>query len=186
MIDDAGAAVRPEPVDTQLFTYSRQLAPMMWALVALGAVEIAVVHLLLWHWLPAVALALGVVSGAAILWLVALILSFRARPVAIGPESVRLRTGFLIDTQVPLGEIAFVQSGNAAADYMPGSLLKASLIAWPNAVLLLRRDIELPGAFGRRKRVHAVALALDEPARFLAALEARVKQAPAGEGSLAA
>lgn len=186
MTDSLGGAVHPEPVEAELFAYGRQVAPLLWAFVALAAIEMAVVHLLLWHWSRALALVLGGLSAATLVWLVALLLSFRRRPVEIGPRSLRVRTGFLIDAEVRLADIAFVQSGYASADYMPGGLLKASLLAYPNAVVLLRRDVSLPGPFGRKRNVHAVALAVDEPARFLARLERRVKQAVEKDGTLAA
>jgi hypothetical protein len=136
----------------------------------------------LWHWSRPVSLVLLALSGMALICLVLLLLSFRGRPVEIGADGVRVRVGFLIDARVPWSEIAFVQSGYAPADYMPGSLLKASLITYPNAVILLRRDIVLPGPFGRRRSVHAIALAVDEPSRFLAALNLHLK----GEGRAAA
>jgi hypothetical protein len=182
--EDASQAKRS---GTELFAYHRQLAPMLWALVAVGIVELGVVHLLLWHWSPVLTLILGAASAAAILCLVALILSFRARPVVLGETSLRVRAGYLVDADIPLSEIAFAQSGFTPADYMPGALLKASLLAYPNAVILLRRDIDLPGPFGRVRTVHAVAVAVDEPARFLQAMGARVKHGAApGEPSLAA
>jgi hypothetical protein len=159
----------------ELFPYHRQLSPMLWVLVAIGLGEMGVVHLFLWHWSRPLALGLGTLSAAALVFLVALILSFRRRPIEIGPASLRIRAGLLVETEVPLAEIAFAQNGYAPADYMPGSLLKASLLAHPNALVLLRRDIDLAGPFGRTRRVHAVALAVDEPARFLTALNTRLK-----------
>jgi hypothetical protein len=162
------------------------MAPMLWALAAILLAEMGLVDLLLSHWIGPLALVLGLISGASLVLLIALILSFHRRPVALGPESLRVRTGFLVDTDVPFGEIAFAQSGYTPADYMPGSLLRASLLTHPNVVVLLRRDIDLPGPFGRTRNVHALALALDEPARFLLALNTAVKSAPAPRDSLAA
>ncbi|HEY0313166.1 MAG TPA: hypothetical protein VGC56_11800 [Allosphingosinicella sp.] len=156
---------------------------MLWALTLILIVEMALVHLLLSRWSGAAALALGLVSGLALVSVVALILSFRSRPVVLGPDGLRVRAGFLIDAHVPLDEIAFAQSGFAPADYMPGGLLKASLLNAPNIVVLLRGDIDLPGPFGKSRHVHAVALALDEPARFLAAIETVVKAAAAEDRS---
>jgi hypothetical protein len=146
----------------------------------------ALVHLLLSRWSGAAALVLGILSGATLVSVVTLILSFRSRPMVLGPDGLRVRAGFLIDAHVPLDEIAFAQSGFAPADYMPGALLKASLLNAPNVVVLLRRDIDLAGPFGKTRRVHAVALALDEPARFLAAIAAQVKAAAEDGSALAA
>jgi hypothetical protein len=178
MTDGTGVDAHPTPEGAQRFAYHRQLSPLLWALLAIATVEAGVVHLLLFHWLPAVALAILALSVLAMLWLVALLISFRKHPVELGENGLRVRTGFLVDTHVPLDEIAFAQSGFAPADYAQGSLLKASLLAYPNAVVLLRRDIVLPGPFGRRKMVHAVALALDEPTRFLAAVKQRLEATP--------
>jgi hypothetical protein len=159
---------------------------MLWALTAILIVEMALVHLLVSRWSGSAALVLGILSGATLVSLVALILSFRSRPVLLGPDGLRVRTGFLLDAHVPLEEIAFAQSGFAPADYMPGGLLKANLLNAPNVVVLLRRDVDLPGAFGKTRRVHAVALALDEPGRFLPAIDAIVKAAATDRSTLAA
>jgi len=185
MADCDGAMGHPRPDRDERFHYHRHVAPMLWAFAALGLIELSVVHLLLAHWSRTAAYALDVLSGGALLTLLALLFSLRSRPVLLGPGGLHIRLGFLIDAPLPLDEIAFAQSGYAPADYMPGSLLKANLLAQPNVLVLLRRDIDLPGPFGRTQRVHAVALALDEPARFLLALNTRAKNA-AAEASAAA
>jgi hypothetical protein len=176
MTDGAAGEAYPKSEALRRFSYHRQLSPLLWALLAIGIAETGVVHLLVWHWSRVVALLLFAVSAAAIVWLAALLVSFRRRPIELSEDALRVRVGLLIDAVIPLDEIAFVQSTFALADYMPGSLLKGSLLSFPNAVVLLRRDIQLSGAFGRRRTVHAVALAVDEPGRFLAALKQRLKQ----------
>jgi hypothetical protein len=181
MAEDEGEAAHPKGGGTELFHYHRQVGPMLWVFAALAFVELGVIHLLLWHWSHVAAYALDALSGAALLLILGLLLSIRSRPVELGAGVLRVRTGLLIDSPVPFDEIAFAQSGFAPADYMPGSLLKASLLAHPNVLVLLHRDIDLPGPLGRTRRVHAVALAVDEPARFLLALNTRVKRAAAAE-----
>jgi hypothetical protein len=181
MADVEGGTARPWAEAAELFHYRRQVAPMLWVFAALAFVELGVIHLLLSHWSRAAAYVLDAVSGAALLALLALIFSLRRRPVQLGPEGLRVRAGWLIDAPIPLDEIAFAQSGYAPADYVDGSLLRASVLAQPNVLVLLRRDIDLPGPLGRTRHVHAVALALDEPARFLLALNTLVKSASAAE-----
>lgn len=181
MADVEGGTARPEAGPAELYHYHRQAAPMLWVFAALAFVELGVIHLLLSHWSSAAAYVLDAVSGAALLALLALIFSLRRRPVEFGAAGLRVRAGWLMDTSIPLDELAFAQSGYAPADYVAGSLLRASLLAQPNVLVLLRRDIDLPGPLGRTRRVHAVALALDEPARFLLALNTRVKSLSASE-----
>jgi hypothetical protein len=185
MAVSGGEAAREADRDVVRFPCHRQLAPMLWALIAIGLVEIGLVHLFVWHWNRPLALAVGAISLAALLFLVALSLSFRSRPIEMRRGGLRIRAGLLLDIEVPLAEIAFAQSGAAPADYMAGSLLKASLLASPNVIVLLRRDIDLLAPFGRKRRVHAVALAVDEPTRFLMALNARVKEEGVREGAAA-
>lgn len=186
MAEDQGETAHPRGRGAELFHYHRQLAPMLWVFAALAFVELGVIHLLLWHLNHIAAYAVDLVSGGALLLILALLAAMPSRPVELDAAALRVRVGPLIDARVPLDEVAFAQSGYAPADYMPGSLFKASLLAHPNVVVLLRRDIDLPGPLGRPRRVHAVALALDEPARFLLALNTRAKSAAAAETSVAA
>src|SRR4051812_34621068 len=124
MTDFDGAVAHPRPNREERFHYHRQVAPMLWAFAALGLIELSVVHLLLSHWSRAAAYALDVLSGGALLTLLALLFSLRSRPVVLGAGGLHIRLGFLIDAPLPLDEVAFAQSGYAPADYMPGSLLK--------------------------------------------------------------
>jgi hypothetical protein len=180
-----GEAARPKSTGTELFSYHGQLSPMLWLFAVIAFIEVAIVHLLVAQWSRAAAIVFDGAGGAAFVAIIALLLSLRRRPVELNSSSLKVRTGLLLQAEVPLGEIAFAQSGFAPADYMPGSLLKASLLSPPNVLVLLRRDVDLPGPLGRRRRVHAVALALDEPARFLLALNTRIKSG-AGEPLAAA
>ena len=179
MADVQGGSAHRVAGSAEPFHYHRQVAPMLWVLAALALVELGVIHLLLSHWSRAAAYVLDALSAAALVGLLALLVSVRSRPVLLGPDGLRIRAGLLIDTQLPLDEIAFAQSGYAPADYVTGSLLKANLLAQPNVLVLLRRDIDVPGPFGRIRRVHAVAFALDAPARFLLSLNTLVKNATA-------
>lgn len=175
MTDSAGGDVQPNSGGNERFGYHRQLSPLLWALLVIALIETGVVHLLIAHWSGRLGIVLFILSATVIVGLAALLFSFRRHPIELNASRLRVRVGFLIDAAVPIDEVAFVQSGFAPADYMPGSLLKANLLSSPNTLVLLRRDIVLPGPFGRPRRVHAVAVALDEPAAFMAALNRRLK-----------
>jgi hypothetical protein len=53
----------------------------------------------------------------------------------------------------------------------PPGALRADLL-WPNLVLELRRPARVRGPFGIEREARAIALSLDEPKRFIAALAA--------------
>jgi hypothetical protein len=52
------------------FTYHKAIAPMIWVLIGLSSIELVVEHLLLAHWMPRLAIVLGIMTVATILWFV--------------------------------------------------------------------------------------------------------------------
>jgi hypothetical protein len=148
------------------FTYRRGVAPMMWVLVALSTIELIVVHLVLAHWWPRVAMVVSVVTLAAMGSLVRAIVSFDRLPVIVDADQAVLRVGTLREAIVPRADIAAVRLGGwIAAEVKRRSTVNLALIAWPNVMVDLVRP--LPG----RRAATAIALRLDDPGGFAAAVE---------------
>lgn len=152
-------------MNEQAFTYHRAVAPMMWVLVALSAIEILVVHGLIALWQPWVALVLSAVTLAGVAWLVLAIRSLKRLPVLLDGERVLMRAGTLKAIRVPLASIERVRGEIARAE-IDRRVLNCALIAHPNVVLMLKAPMRL----GRRE-IAAVAHRMDDPAAFTAALE---------------
>lgn len=166
----------PVPADTseppRAFGYARGVAPMLWALIALGGIELVVTHLLLAHWFPRVALALSALTLAALAWLIGGVLGFGRRPVLVRDADLLLRTGWLKQVVVPLAQVRAVTRDPAAAPRHDGGILDLALIAHPNTV------VELSPPLRRRGReVRAVAHRLDDPDSFAAAVRAAKERA---------
>lgn len=140
---------------------------MMWVFVAIASVELVVVHFLVAMWRPWVALTLSVLSLAGILWLVAVIRSFRTLPVRIGDGRLVMRAGRLRSIETTLGNVAGLRGHWDAAALKERGILNLALIAYPNVVVDLREPIVT-----KRGSVRAIAHRLDDPHAFVAAIEA--------------
>ncbi|MBB5986242.1 hypothetical protein [Sphingobium lignivorans] len=158
--------------EAERFPYHRSLAPMMWVLAGLMAVETAVLHLLVALWQPWLALLLSVMSIAAFLWLVALIRSFRARPVEIRDGVLLWRCGWLRSISVPLDRIAGLRTSWDRTLVRDRQTANLALIAWPNIMI----DLDGPLPMGRRT-VTRLAHRLDDRAAFVAALAPHLREA---------
>lgn len=159
------------PAGCQGFAYHRHLTPIAVTLLVLQGIEVAIHHLLLAHWSAFAATVLFVVSDVGLVYMIALIKSFRLRPVLLTPEGVRVRTGLLIDRFVPYAAIAGVETRFDSARVKDRSTLNAGLLAWPN--LLLPMHAPMPG---RRAPMTAIAFRLDDPEPFVRALQWRLAQ----------
>ncbi len=151
------------------FAYHRSIAPMMWVLVAIAGVELIVVHFLVALWSAYAALALSLLSLSGMVWLIGVLRSFRRLPVRLDSDRLFMRVGRLHEITIPLTAVAALRSHWDAAALKDRSLLKLSLIAYPNIVVDLREPIVSHGL--RSRSVRAVAHRLDDPAAFIAALE---------------
>lgn len=152
--------------------YHRSLAPMMWVLAGLAGLELAILHFLLALWDWHAALVVTLVSLIGVAWLIRAIRSFRRLPVMLDGERVILRAGHLAGIETPLAGIAAVRTSWTSEELRQRDVLNLALIAYPNILVELAEPVRR-----RRRGIRAVAHRLDDPATFLAALEAARKPA---------
>jgi hypothetical protein len=152
------------------FTYSTSRSPaIVTAFIAILAVEMIVVHILLFHWMPVVAWVVLVTSLLAIVWLVA---DYRAR----GDRAVRvdaaevvfpmgLSRPFLIAR--PSVRRVIRPSWRDIPSEFDAPYVNLTAPAQPNVLLVLAAREPIPMGLGIRKKAHLVGLHLDEPDRFV-------------------
>jgi hypothetical protein len=161
--DPSGAA----PVTVPLrFAYHRAVAPLVWAIVAVGLVEMAVTHLLIAWWSRTAALALSVLTIGGLVWLVRALLAMKHRPVLLDRERLVLQVGTIRRVDLPLHAIAGLRPSIERIAMKQRSVLNLALLAYPNLVVDLVAP--LPGRRGITTIVHR----LDDPAAFAAAWKA--------------
>jgi hypothetical protein len=150
------------------FSYRRNLVPMLGVFIALAVLETGVVHILVaaWWGLTA-AIVCGLVDLSLVVTLVALLRSIGRRPITLEGRQLTLHTGFLRRVEVDVGNIGGFRTQWSNADLKAPGVLNMGLIAWPNTVFDLERQVEHKG-----KRITAVAHSLDDPAGFRTAIDA--------------
>ena len=149
----------------EAFSYHKAISPMIWVLIGLSTVELVVVHLLLAHWWPRVAIVVAAVAAATIVWLVMVVRSFRRMRVVLDADRLLMRVGRLYSVSVPTDHISGLRSSCDGAALKRRHVLNLALVAYPNVVV----DLTAPIAVGRR-RISTIAHRLDDPAGFAAAL----------------
>ena len=159
----AGAAPPAAPL---AFSYSRALAPPMWAFACIMAVELVVAHLLVSVlWSRGTAMILSILSLAILVWTVRFILSLKRLPVLVGEQAVTMRLGTLNSVEVPYGRIAGVRTSWSGEALKQRAVLNLALINYPNVMI----DLD-PPLVTRRRSLRAIAHRLDDPAGFAAAV----------------
>ena len=157
----------------QLFTYRRARSGALLAGVSMVlVVETAALDVWLAKHHPYLAWAILASSLATLAWLVADYRAMGRGAILVGPEQLEIRIGRRFSATVPRDQIVSAiaptwrQIPTSTRDY-----LNATKPATPNALLTFREliSVRLPGGFS--KRIRRLGLCVDEPERFLAALE---------------
>jgi hypothetical protein len=155
-----------QPAAPLAFSYSRALAPPIWAFACIMAVELVVVHLLVSAlWSRIAAAILSTLSVAALAWTIVFILSLKRRPVQVDEEGVTMRLGSLRSARVPRAQVAGVRTAWPGEALKQRTVLNLALINYPNVML----DLD-PPLLLRRRSVRAIAHRLDDPPGFVAAV----------------
>lgn len=142
-----------------------------------AALELVGGHLLVQRlWGDVAALVHLAVSGYAVLWLLGDWRALAARPIRLDGDLLRVRCGLRWSAEVPVSAIETVYHVRKT---LPADrpTLDASVLQNPQFALDLRRPVVAEGPYGWRKEVTRVALAVDEPERFLATLSAAMRTA---------
>lgn len=133
----------------------------------LVVVETAAAHIALAMWKPVIAWISTIISAYALIWLVGDAQAIRLYPVAIAGGALRVMIGVRWRTTIPLADITAVTETQTVPD---GALSLALLV--PTVLVTLRAPVEVVGLLGRRKRADRIALTIDDPRAFIAAVAA--------------
>lgn len=148
------------------FANHRGVVPMLAAFAGLATLELLLVHLFVALKWPRIGWPLTVVSAISLVWLIAWIRSWRRMPHELDGNLLILRMGSLRSMSLPLAAIEGI-STKVSRDILkqPGTRNLVP-VAFPNRLILLREP--LPD----RRRTIRVAVRVDDPASFDAALSA--------------
>lgn len=134
-------------------------------------VETATVHLLARHWSNSLALGLSVLDGYGLLLWIAHAHAVRLRPAVLTREELTIRVGFFWRLSVPRAQLLAIDCLRAAPAAGSDILnLSKLLFAEPNLLLTFAEPVVVTGAYGIRRPARRVALYLDQPRQFIAAV----------------
>lgn len=129
------------------------------------ASETAVAHVALAAWNPTVAWVSTVSSAYLLVWLIGDAHAIRLYPVEILGDTLRVTIGIRWRVTIPLADIASVTETHS----VPDGALSLALFE-PTVLVTLRAPVEVRGLLGRRRRADRIALTIDDPRAFAAAL----------------
>jgi hypothetical protein len=158
------------PQHSVAFEYHRYLTPMIVAFLVLQLIELSIVHFLVSLWNENAAYILLALSVWGVIWMVALLKSFRIKPVLLTLDGIQVRSGSMVDAFVPYANILGIVGGYDAERLKQRSTLNCAIMSAPNVCIDLREPIAITTFFGRSRMIDSVALRLDDSAGFHCAL----------------
>lgn len=176
-------AFRRIPRGPDIFGYTRDsgMAFVLAVLICSAPIELLLGDLLLpWHWLR---LPLALIEVYSILWIFGFAASLSALPHRLHTHALELHYGILLEGMIPYEAIASVQLEKTnAPQSRSGYQIDAShetlwLVNGGTAqvTLHLRAPVALEGILRPTPPVTTLHLALDDPARFVAAIKERIE-----------
>lgn len=161
-----GWARRAHRAEPALFSMRRTqwllIAPILgWLLI----VETVAFHLLLARWSHLAAWLATASSLYALLWLTADWHAVRLHPVTVQDGTLWIRLGVRWRGQVPLSAVRAVTQISSRPEHACDLALLE-----PSVLVELHQPMELRGPFGLRRHADRIALTIDEPERFAAAV----------------
>ena len=141
---------------------------MMLGLGLAFPVEIVAIHLLLAQWSVAAAVAATALSLYAAIWLIGDVRARAIRPIAVGPDVVRLECGIQMEAIVPLSDIERVAFSDSDLEGIAESgRLNYGTFYRPDVWVILKRSAETRTLLGQKKAL-AIGVSVDDPKAFAA------------------
>jgi hypothetical protein len=155
------------------FTRHRYELPLLAVFFALALVELFVVHLLVAMWSSTAALVLTTLTVIGLVPLALMMHGLATWPTMIEGTGVRVRHGRRGEIFVPFTQIVSSEDVALRSEERGAHVFRATILAHPN--IMMRLAEPLPH---KRRKLESIAMRLDEPAAFRAALDACLRGAP--------
>jgi len=154
---------RPRPGAMSMRSTGWMTIPWLIGFLVIG--ETVATHLLLAMWSPLAAWIASASSAYLLLWVIADTQAIRLYPVEISGAVLHVRLGVRWRAAIPRDQIASVTEIRA----VPEGALDLALFE-PTVLVTLRTPALLRGLLGKKRRGDRIALTIDDPAAFIAAV----------------
>ncbi len=154
---------RPRPGAMSMRSTGWMTIPWLIGFLVIG--ETVATHLLLAMWSPTAAWIATASSAYLLLWVIADTHAIRIYPVEVSGATLHVRLGVRWRAAIPRAQIASVTEIRA----VPEGALDLALFE-PTVLVTLRTPVELRGLLGKTRRGDRIALTIDDPQAFIAAV----------------
>jgi hypothetical protein len=154
--------------------YAGAIAPIMWALIVLNAIEIPALHIMIpWATVRLIVDLLGVYS---LIWMVGLLAVMKVHPHLATPAGLRVRYGASVDFTIPWEAIARIgtrirsHQGTRTVRF-EDAILAVGVGSQTNVDIILREPLVLPVPRTGGEPVAELRLYADDPKALIASAE---------------
>lgn len=157
------------------FTYHKKSGTpaLLGAFILIIGVETVAFHFLLAYWSLLAAWILTTLSVYTAIQVLGFAKSLSKRPISINTYSVSLQYGILNEVEIPIADIDQVELSRKSlpTDVLTKTLSPLGGLESHNVVIHLKKENELVGLYGMKKKFKILGLHVDEPAAFKEKLE---------------
>jgi hypothetical protein len=157
------------------FTYHKNSGTpaLFGGFIMIISIESVTLHFLLARWSTVAAWVLTVLSIYTAIQVFGFARSLSKRPISINNESVTLKYGILNEVEIPFSEISQIEisSKSLKKEKLSKTLSPLGELESHNMIIHLKKEHELVGLYGLKKKFNILGLYIDEPIEFKEKIE---------------
>ena len=157
------------PMHAGVFTMHKTTSALAMQIMLIHAF---VIETLTFHWYlhsenPALSYFLLVLNLYGLIYIIANLQIMRLAPLEIRNNTLTMSQGLAKNVNIPLNNILKIKQYEASAENIEKIMYHDFEERTPELILILKEEVPLYMAFGRKKMVNNLAFSVDDPHRFL-------------------
>jgi len=152
------------------FTYHKKSGTpaLFYAFILIIGIETIAIHFLLTRWSLIAAWILTALSIYSAIQVLGFAKSLTQRPITINQESITLKYGILNEVEIPFSDVDKIELSqkSLAKDKLTKTLSPLGELESHNVILHLKKENELMGLYGVKKKFIILGFHVDEPKKF--------------------
>ena len=171
---------KTKEINENEFTYHKNSGTqaLFGGFIMIIGIETVALHFLLARWSTVAAWILTALSIYTIIQVFGLAKSLSKRPISINKDSLTLKYGILNEVEIPFSDINQVELSRRTLEKeeLTKTLSPLGELETHNVIIHLKKENELVGLYGVKKKFNLLGLHIDEPKKFNERLENALKQ----------
>lgn len=152
------------------FTYHKKSGTpaLFYAFILIIVVETFAIHFLLTRWSLILAWILTALSIYTAMQVFGFAKSLTQRPISINQDSLTLKYGILNEVEIPFADIGKIELSRKSLEKneLTKTLSPLGELENHNVIIHLKKENELVGLYGMKKRFNIIGFHIDEPTEF--------------------